>query len=104
MNKLDGIWDLTVGSIVGDQFSVLEVKVDGAALSGLTTDNNTGNSCPLSNGKIDGSKFSYEASVKLPMGTIAFTMEGELNESGTEISGTSTTVMGVSNFTGKKRV
>ncbi len=103
MSKFDGVWDLTVKTFIGDQFSVIDLKTDGEVLTGKTTDNATGNSAEITDGKVNGSKFSYKASLKLPMGQIEFTMEGELGDDGTTLSGTSKTAMGDSPFTAVKR-
>ena len=41
MSKFDGVWDLTVKTFIGDQFSVIDLKTDGEVLTGKTTDNAT---------------------------------------------------------------
>lgn len=103
MHKLDGTWDLVVHTFVGDQTSVLEFKVEGDTLTGTTTDKNSGNSSELFNGKVEGDAFTYQASVKLPMGLIEFTMSGTVDEAGTAITGTSRNAMGEFPFEGTRR-
>ena len=103
MSDFNGTWDLTVKTFVGDQTSVIELKTDGDKLTGITTDNASGNSSELSNGKINGNSFTYQASVKLPMGLIEFTMEGEISRDGMNLSGTSKNAMGEFPFTAVKR-
>lgn len=103
MHKLDGIWDVTVKTFIGDQSSVLDIKVDGDVLIGTTTDKNSGNSCEISDGKVSGDDFNYKASVKLAIGTIEFTVNGMVSEDGKSINGKSENAMGVFDLVATKR-
>lgn len=97
MAKLSGKWDVTVHTYIGDQFSLHEFSVDGDTLTGTVTDKGNGNSAPLLEGKVEGNKFSYKFTLKIPIGEMEFQFEGALLEDGT-LKGTSSNAMGSFDF------
>lgn len=75
---LDGKWEITINSPMGAQKATLDLKADGVTLSGSQTAMQ--GTQPLTNGKIDGNKLSWSASITSPMPmTLEFsgTVEGD---------------------------
>ena len=62
---IDGNWEITINSPMGAQKAKLELKADGAALSG--TQHAQGSSQPVANGKVDGNNVSWSANITSPM-------------------------------------
>jgi|SRR5580692_4328804 hypothetical protein len=62
---IDGKWEITINSPMGAQKAVLDLKSDGATLSG--TQAAQGTTQPLANGKVDGGKISWSANITSPM-------------------------------------
>ena len=79
---VDGKWEITINSPMGAQKAQLDLKSDGATLSG--TQNAQGSSQPVTNGKVDGNKLSWSANITSPM---PLTLEFSGNVEGDKISG-----------------
>ncbi len=62
---IDGTWEITINSPMGAQKAKLDLKTDGAALTG--TQQAQGSSQPLANGKVDGNSVSWSANITSPM-------------------------------------
>jgi hypothetical protein len=68
----DGSWNLTINSPMGAQASVLNLKVEGGALTGDQAAQ--GNTQPIVNGKIDGDTVTWSNSITTPFPmTLEFT-------------------------------
>jgi hypothetical protein len=78
---IDGKWEITINSPMGAQKAQLDLKSDGASLSG--TQNAQGSTQPV-NGKVDGNKLSWSANITSPM---PLTLEFAGNVEGDKISG-----------------
>lgn len=104
MNKLDGIWNITVHTFIGDQFSTHTYLAEGDVLTGKVKDKGNGNETAILDGKIDGSKFSYQFELKIPIGKMKFTLEGEISEDGATIKGKSKNAMGKFDFSGTRAI
>jgi len=100
MSKLDEKWDIVIKTYMGDQRSTAEFQTDGSTLTGKVTDVGTGNSATIFDGKVDGNKFTYKATLKLPVGELTFEMIGELV--GEELKGKSVNPMGEFEFIGTR--
>lgn len=100
MSKLNGTWNIIIQTYMGDQRSTLELQADGKTLNGKVIDAGTGNSAPLFDGEVDGEKFSYKVTLKLPIGELTFEMIGELV--GEKLQGKSVNPMGEFDFTGTR--
>jgi hypothetical protein len=75
---IDGKWEITINSPMGAQKATLDLKADGAGLSGTQTAMQ--GTQPLTNGKVDGNKLSWSAAITSPMPmTLEFsgTVEGD---------------------------
>jgi hypothetical protein len=79
---VDGKWEITINSPLGAQKASLELKSDGAGLSGMQTAQ--GSTQPLANGKADGNKLSWSANITSPM---PMTLEFSGAVDGDKISG-----------------
>ena len=100
MSKLNGTWHMVISTYMGEQRSTVELQADGTTLNGQVIDAGTGNSSPLFDGEVDGDKFSYKVTLKLPIGELTFEMTGELV--GEELKGKSANPMGEFEFTGTR--
>ncbi len=81
--SVDGTWNLTMQTPIGERQSTLDLKTAGGTLSGKLTAE--GNSTDIYEGTADGSTVAWKADIKNPMPlTLAFTA----NVDGDKISGT----------------
>lgn len=78
MNELNGKWNITVHTYMGDMRSQLEVTVEGDQLVGQCTDSSNGAVANVDNGRVEGSKFSYSITIKTPVGEMTNDLSGEL--------------------------
>jgi len=70
--SIDGSWKIIVNSPMGKQESALELKVDGAALSG--TQSAQGATQTIKGGKVEGDKVSWSSAITTPFPmTLEFT-------------------------------
>ena len=77
----DSDWD-HIAALTGAQKAALDLKSDGATLSGTQTAQ--GNTQPLANGKIDGAKLTWSANITSPM---PMTLDFTGNVDGDKLSG-----------------
>ena len=61
----DGKWDIVINSPMGAVKATLDLKTDGASLTG--TQQAAQGSGPLENGKVDGDNVSWSAKISSPM-------------------------------------
>jgi hypothetical protein len=61
----DGKWEIVINSPLGAQKAQLDLKTDGASLTG--TQQAAQGSGPLENGKVDGNNLSWSAKISSPM-------------------------------------
>jgi hypothetical protein len=83
MSSVDGDWDVSVKSPLGEQKSVATLKADGAALTG--TNKTSAETQPLMNGKIDGDRLSWSMTATNPF---PMTLDFEATLAGDRIEGT----------------
>ena len=62
---VDGKWEIVINSQLGAQKAQLDLKTDGASLSG--SQQAAQGSGPLENGKVDGNNLSWSAKITSPM-------------------------------------
>ena len=68
----DGAWTISIDSPMGKQDASLDLKTDGAVLSG--TQSAQGQTSPISDGKVDGDTLTWSAQVTTPFPmTLEFT-------------------------------
>ncbi|MEE9311746.1 MAG: hypothetical protein V3V10_04965 [Planctomycetota bacterium] len=80
---VDGKWNVTIKTPMGEQTGVLTLKEEGGALSGGMT--GSSGEAPVENGKADGDNVSWHSKVTSPM---PLTLEFEGKIEGDAISGT----------------
>ena len=78
MSKLNGTWNITVHTFMGDMRSILNATVEGDTITGTVTDASNGACSPIENGKVDGDKFSYQVTSKTAVGEMTNPLPGEL--------------------------
>lgn len=79
---IDGKWNITIKTPMGDQNATLTLKQDGSALTGEMV--GAAGATPIENGKVEGGTASWDAKVTTPMPiTLSFTGKVE----GSNISG-----------------
>ena len=62
---IDGKWEIVINSPLGAQKATLDLKTDGASLTG--SQQAAQGSGPLENGKVDGNAVSWSAKITSPM-------------------------------------
>jgi hypothetical protein len=62
---VDGKWEIVINSPLGAQKAQLDLKTDGASLTG--TQQAAQGSGPLENGKVEGNSLSWSAKITSPM-------------------------------------
>ena len=98
MSKITGKWNVTVHTYMGDQRAVHEYTVDGDKITAVITDGANGAST-RAEGTVDGDKFTFTFTLKVAIGEMTFTINGELVDDNT-IKGTSGNAMGSFDFDG----
>jgi hypothetical protein len=81
--SVDGTWNITVQTPLGEQESTVELTSDGNALTGTQSGN--GERGPIYDGSCDGDTASWKVDIKNPM---ALTVKFKATVSGDSISGT----------------
>ena len=97
---MEGKWNFTVHTYMGEMKSVYEFKVDGDVLTGTATDSGNGATAPVEDGKFDGKDFSCKITIKTPVGELTNELKGTVD--GDKITGTSTNPMGSFEVTGER--
>ncbi|GJL93127.1 hypothetical protein [Hyphococcus sp.] len=80
---VDGKWNITIKTPMGDQTGVLTLKQEGDALTGEMT--SPSGAAPIENGKVEGDTLMWHAKVTSPM---PITLEFSGKTEGDAISGT----------------
>lgn len=94
-----GNWKLTMETPFGVQTPLLAIKPDAGAYAGTLT-GDTG-STPLEELKIDGASVSFSAKIATPMGSFQVSFSAKV--AGDAMTGTYTTMMGDTEFTGVRQ-
>jgi len=102
MAKLQGKWNLTVKTFMGDMRSLHELKEKGSKVTGIVVDIGTGNKGKVEDGVLDGDNFSYTVTVNTPVGELTNYLAGSVNAEGTMISGRSKNSMGEFDFSASR--
>jgi hypothetical protein len=94
---VEGKWNITIKTPMGDKSGVLDLKTDGTALTGsLSSDEYQ---AAISDGKVDGNKLSWSAKITKPMRmSFKFTATVEADR----ISGAAKHLLGKATFTGTR--
>jgi hypothetical protein len=94
---VEGNWNITIKTPMGEKSGVLELKTDGTLLTGSLSDGE--HYAPISDGKVEGNKLSWTAKITTPMRmSFKFTATVEADR----ISGAAKHVLGKATFTGSR--
>ncbi len=94
---VQGKWNITIKTPVGDKSGVLELKTEGTTLTGSLSD--AEHYAEISDGKVVGNKLSWSAKITKPMRmNLKFTAVVEADR----ISGAAKHLLGKATFTGTR--
>src|ERR1700733_1157733 len=97
MDMVEGKWNITIKTPMGDKSGVLELKTTGTVLTGSLS--NGEHHAAISDGKVEGNKLSWTAKITTPMRmTFKFTATVEADR----ISGAAKHLLGKAAFTGSR--
>jgi hypothetical protein len=94
---IQGKWNITIKTPMGDRSGVLELKVEGNTLTGALSD--AGHHVQISDGQVEGNRLKWKAKITKPMSmTFRFTATVEQDR----ISGDARALLGSATFTGTR--
>jgi hypothetical protein len=94
---IEGKWNITIKTPIGDKAGVLDLRTEGAILTGSLSD--ADHYAAITEGKVDGNKLSWSAKITQPMRmNIKFTATVEADR----ISGAAKHLLGNATFTGTR--
>jgi hypothetical protein len=96
-SMVQGKWQITIKTPMGDMAGVLELKVDGTALTGSLSDDS--HHIAITDGRIEGNQLSWSAGITKPM-RMKFKFIATVDAD--RISGTAKHLMGKATFSGTR--
>ena len=93
---MEGKWNFTVHTFMGDMRSVYDLKVVGDKIEGTATDASNGATAPVDNGTFDGTNFSWDMTIKTAVGEMTNHLTGTFD--GEKLTGKSANAMGEFEF------
>ena len=93
---MEGKWNFTVHTFMGDMRSVYDLKVVGDKIEGTATDASNGATAPVENGTFDGTNFSWDMTIKTAVGEMTNHLSGTID--GDKLVGKSANAMGEFEF------
>jgi hypothetical protein len=96
-NLVEGKWNITIKTPMGDKSGVLELKVDGNKLSGSLSD--ADHHVPISDGEVAGNRLTWKAKITKPM-RLSFKFSALIEED--RISGSAHHMLGTASFAGNR--
>ena len=94
---VQGKWNITIKTPMGDKTGVLDLAVDGSTLSGSLS--NADHFAAISDGKVEGNKIQWSAKLTQPMRmTVKFTATVEADR----IEGKAKHLLGSASFHGRR--
>ena len=94
---VQGKWNITIHTPMGEKTGVLELLVNGKALTGSLSD--AEHHVAISDGKIDGNRLSWQAKITKPM-RLSFKFTATVDED--RISGVARHMLGSAKFSGTR--
>jgi hypothetical protein len=94
---VQGKWQITINTPMGEKSGVLELQVSGKTLTGSLSD--ADHHVAISNGKIEGNKLSWQAKITKPM-HLNFKFTAIVDED--RISGAARHMLGSATFSGTR--
>jgi hypothetical protein len=95
---VQGKWNITIKTPMGERSGVLELMVDGTTLTGSLSD--AEHRVAISGGRIDGNKLSWQAKITKPM-RLSFKFTATVEQQ--RISGVARHMLGSATFTGTRQ-
>jgi hypothetical protein len=94
---VQGKWNITIKTPMGDKSGLLDLKIEGSALTGSMSD--ADHYAAISDGKVQGNQLSWSAKITKPMRmSLKFTATVEADR----ISGSAKHLLGKATFTGTR--
>ena len=94
---VEGKWNITLKTPVGDKSGVLDLRAEGSTLTGSLSDGE--HRAAITDGKVDGNELSWSAKITQPMRmSIKFTATVDADH----ISGAAKHLLGRATFTGTR--
>lgn len=97
MNMVQGKWNITLKTPVGDRTGVLELAIAGATLTGTMSDGKY--FAAISDGRVDGNRLSWSAKITTPM---RLSLKFSAVVDADTISGSARHLLGNASFTGTR--
>ena len=94
---VQGKWNITINTPMGERSGVLELLVTGQTLTGTLSD--AEHHVAISDGKIDGNKLTWQAKITKPM-RLSFKFTAIVDED--RISGAARHMLGTATFSGTR--
>jgi hypothetical protein len=94
---VQGKWNITIDTPMGEKSGVLELLVSGNKLSGSLSD--ADHHVAISDGRIEGNKLSWQAKITKPM-RLSFKFTATVDQD--RISGAARHMLGTATFSGKR--
>jgi hypothetical protein len=94
---IQGKWNITINTPMGDRSGVLELKVDGETLTGSLSD--AGHHVLISDGRVDGNQLKWKAKITKPM-NLSFKFTATVEQD--RISGDARHLLGSATFSGTR--
>jgi hypothetical protein len=95
---LDGKYEIIMKTPMGTKKGTVILRVDGDTIRGRL--DIMGNSIMLENGTVNGNSFTFRGELKIPMGKVAFLVEGSID--GDRLTAITKTKKGNMSITGKR--
>ena len=93
---MEGKWNFTVHTFMGDMKSTYDLTVTGDKIEGTATDAANGATAPVENGTFDGTNFSWDMTIKTAVGEMTNHLAGKLEDG--KLTGKSSNPMGEFDF------
>jgi hypothetical protein len=94
---VQGKWDITIKTPMGERSGVLELKVEGKSLTGSLSD--AEHHVPISDGRVEGNQLSWKAMITKPM-RLSFKFTATVDQD--RISGDARHMLGNATFSGTR--
>ena len=75
---MEGKWELTVHTYMGDMRSHMEYHVEGNVLTGTGEDASNGAVAQIENGRFENGEFSYDLTIKTAVGEMTNHLSGKV--------------------------
>ncbi len=102
MHPINGTWKIIAHSPMGEMPSINEIKVEGDGFTGVMHDERSGRDYDIVDGRMDGNRVTFGATMKFGFISMTFAMEGIISEDGRSCTGTAKAMKMEGTFEGVK--